>query len=720
MTGALDRVPAGTAVSIGIDIGGTFVDAVVVADGEAVVAAKAPSTPHDPVTGVLDAIDAVAVAAGLDAAGLLGRASAIVHGTTAGLNTLLTRSGAAVGLLATRGHEDAILIGRVHQKVAGLGPEELVRVAELAKPEPLVPRWRIHGIDERIDASGSVVARLDEAGVARAVDALVADGCESIAIAFLWSFRNPAHERRAAKIVRERHPGLPVSVSSDIAPVLGEYERTAATVVNAYLRRSQAAYLQRLDAGLRERGFMGALRMLLSSGGTADVDAVEDRPVQTLRSGPVGGAIAVARLGRRMGLRDLLATDMGGTSFDVALVLDGRPELVDVGLAGRLHLAVPSVDVASIGAGGGSVAWIDPDAGLHVGPGSVGSEPGPACYGRGGTAPTVTDADVVLGRLNPAAVLGGRIRLDLSAAQRALEPLAAALGLDVAATAAGIVQVADAKMADLIRRVTIERGHDVRRLTLVAYGGAAGLHAGAYGFDAGASQVVLPRLASMLSAAGLAVAEPQRAYRRSGPASVPLDTGEVASIFGEVERQARLEMAEGGQDGRSRRDRRGGRTLGRLRIRREIGFRYRRQTHEVAVPLAAGPITTATLERSVERFERAYERIFGPGTGFRAAGIEATSFRVLATAHDAAAETTPSGSPGPLRRRRSPRPVGHRHIRLEDRSGETDVFDGDALRAGDEIDGPAVVDWPTTSALVRPGQRAAVDALGNVHVRQTA
>ena len=708
MTGALDRVPAGTAVSIGIDIGGTFVDAVVVADGEAVVAAKAPSTPHDPVTGVLDAIDAVAAAAGLDAAGLLGRAGAIVHGTTAGLNALLTRSGAAVGLLATRGHEDAILIGRVHQKVAGLGPEELVRVADLAKPEPLVPRWRIRGIDERIDASGVVVARLDEAGVARAVDALVADGCESIAIAFLWSFRNPAHERRAAEIVRERQPGLPVSLSSEIAPVLGEYERTAATVVNAYLRRSQAAYLQRLEVCLRERGFTGALRMLLSSGGTADVEAVEDRPVQTLRSGPVGGALAVARLGRRMGVRDLLATDMGGTSFDVALVLDGRPELVDVALAGRLHLAVPSVDIASIGAGGGSVAWVDPDAGLHVGPGSVGSEPGPACYGRGGTAPTVTDADVVLGRLNPAAVLGGRIHLDLSAAQRALEPLAAALGLDVAATAAGIVQVADAKMADLIRRVTIERGHDVRRLTLVAYGGAAGLHAGAYGFDAGASQVVLPRLASMLSAAGLAVAEPQRAYRRSGPAKVPLDAGEVASIFGEVERQARVEMAQGG------------RTLGRLRIRREIGFRYRRQTHEVAVPLAAGPITTATLERSLERFERAYERIFGPGTGFRAAGIEATSFRVIATTHEAAAETTLSESPGPVRRRRSPRPVGHRHIRLEDRSAETDVFLGDDLRAGDEIDGPAVIDWPTTSALVRPGQRAAVDALGNVHVRRTA
>jgi N-methylhydantoinase A len=695
-------------VSIGIDIGGTFVDAVVVAAGEVLAAAKAPSTPADPVVGVLDAIEAVARTVDVDVAGLLRRSEAIVHGTTVGLNTLLTRTGSAVGLLTTAGHEDALLIGRIHQKVAGLGPEDLIRVADLAKPGPIVPRWRIVGIDERIDAAGRIVAPLDEAGVARAIDALLASDCESIAIAFLWSFRNPVHERRAAEIVRDRHPGLPVSISSDIAPVLGEYERTAATVVNAYLRRTQARYLDRLAAALHERGFGGTLRMLLSSGGTAEASAVEDRPVETLRSGPVGGAIAVAGIGKRLGVRNLLATDMGGTSFDVGLVLDGRPEIADVSLAGRLHLAVPTVDVASIGAGGGSVAWADPDGGLHVGPHSVGADPGPACYGRGGSEPTVTDADVILGRLNPEAALGGRIRLDPAAAERAIEPLAAALRLDVAAAAAGVVRVADAKMADLIRRVTIERGHDPRQLLLVAYGGAAGLHAGAYGFDAGALAVVLPRAGSMLSALGLAIAEPQRAYRRSGPVAVPLDPEEVGAIFGGVEDQARSELGTGGR-------RRGAERP--IRIRREIGFRYRRQTHEVSVPLSAGSITAARLEQSVVRFERAYARIFGPGTGFRAAGIEATSFRVVASVPSSAALLATRSEVG---RPRSPRPAGRRAVEFDGSSAGTDVFDGDRLRSGDTVIGPAVIDWPTTTAVVHPGQRATIDALGHLHLERQA
>jgi N-methylhydantoinase A len=687
-------------LALGIDVGGTFVDCAVLAGAELVASGKAPTTPADPLPGVLNAVVEAATALGLSERALLGRAGSIVHGTTIGLNTLLTGSGARVGLLATRGHEDALLIGRVHQKVAGLRPDELVRVAELSKPAPLVPRWRIRGIDERIDATGAVVAPLDEAGVREAARQLGDDGCDAVAIAFLWSFRNPVHEQRAAELVGETLPGVPISISSDVAPVLGEYERTAATVVNAYLGHAQPRYLERLAAELEERGYRGELGVLLSSGGATTARAAADRPVETLRSGPVGGTVAVARLAGQLGRRDVLATDVGGTSFDVALVLDGRPELADVTVAGRLHLAVPAIEVASIGAGGGSIAWADADGGLHVGPHSAGADPGPVCYGRGGVEPTVTDADLILGRL-PDAVLGGRLVLDRAAAGQAVAALAATLGLEPDATAAGIVAVADARMADLIRRVTLERGHDPRDLVLVAYGGAGGLHAGAYGFDAGVSEVIVPRGASVYSAVGLALADRRRTYQRSGPLVAPLDLAAVRGVFADMERRAAADAPGAG-----------------LAHLREIDFRYRRQTHRVAVQLDSGRLTAHTLARAVKRFELEYERIHGPGTGYRPAGIEATSFRLTAIAR-AATRALPMG-PRTSGRRRRARPASVRRVYIDRWIERVPVLDGERLRPGDIVDGPAVVDVPTTTILVRPGQRATIDPHGHAHLEREA
>jgi N-methylhydantoinase A len=693
--------PGDDAFAVGLDVGGTFVDCAVLSGGRLAAIGKAPTTPADPAIGVLAAVAAAAAELGLTERMLLARAATIVHGTTVGLNTLLTGSGARVGLLATRGHEDALLIGRVHQKVAGLGTDELIRVAELAKPAPLVPRWRVHGIDERIDASGDVVAPLDEAGVARAARLLGDAGCEAVAIGFLWSFRNPVHERRAAAIVREVLPAAPVSISSEVAPVLGEYERIAATVVNAYLAHAQPRYLERLAAALAERGFDGELDVLLSSGGALPARVAADHPVETLRSGPVGGTVAVARLADELGRRDLVATDVGGTSFDVALVIDGRPELADVTLAGQLHLAVPGVDVASIGAGGGSVAWADPDGGLHVGPRSAGADPGPACYGRGGVEPTVTDADLVLGRL-PDAVLGGRLVLDRRAAERAVAALGDGLGLDPIATAAGIAGIADARMADLIRQVTLERGHDPRSLVLVAYGGAGGLHAGGYGFDAGATEVVVPRGASVFSAIGLARADRRRTYQRSGPLVAPLDAAAVRRAFADMERQARADAGRAA-----------------LELVREIDFRYRRQTHRLAVGLEPGRLGPRALAEAVDRFERDYERVYGPGTGYRVAGIEATAFRLTAIVRAAPGPGAPpvANTPGG---RRSARPTAVRRVHVDGWIERTPVFDGEALRAGHVVDGPGVIDFPATTILVRPGQQATIDPNGHAHLARSA
>jgi N-methylhydantoinase A len=688
---------------IGVDVGGTFVDAAVLRDGLTVGVGKALGDPADLGDGVVAALGGAADELGLDVRALLGDTAEIVYGTTVGLNALLTRTGPPVGLVTTRGHEDAILIGRVHQKVAGLGRDRITSVARLAKPEPLVPRWRIRGIDERIDQSGREVVVLDEAGVLDAARALAAEGCRALAIAFLWSFRDDRHERRAAELIRAALPELPLSVSSEVAPVLGEYERVAATVVNAYLLGPHHDSLAALAARLAGLGFAGRLSVAQSSGGV-DPAGVEATPVQALRSGPAAGVEAAIDLGRRLGSPDLVATDVGGTSFDVGLVLDGRAQLRETTIVDQFHLAVPSLDCPSIGAGGGSIAWLDPEGALHVGPRSAGAEPGPACYGRGGTDPTVTDADLLLGRLNPDALLGGRVPLHRRAAERAIGRLAKVLGVSSDVAAAGIVRVADAAMADLVRRVTMERGRDPRTLTMVAYGGAGPLHAGAVAAEVGIRRLAVPRDASVFSALGLARSARGRIVTRSGPVNAPFDAGSIAAFFAAME----LEAAEALR----------GRGAGSTSVRREVDLRYRRQTHQLAIQLDDGPIDDRALGRLLEGFEAEYERRFGAGSAYRAAGIEATMFRVIAeepviVARDGRDEelVTPPERRGGHRESRATRPVWFgRWVEA------TPVHPGPSLQPGDRLAGPAVVDWPSTTLLLHPGDRAEVLRLGDIVV----
>ncbi|HET9457848.1 MAG TPA: hydantoinase/oxoprolinase family protein [Candidatus Limnocylindrales bacterium] len=693
---------AGTAVAltIGLDMGGTFVDCVVAAE-RGLAVGKAPTTRPDPIAGLLDALADAARDAGLSLEELLARAGDLAHGTTLGLNAVLTRNGGTVGLLTTRGHEDALLIGRVHQKVAGLRPQELTRASQLRKPEPLVPRWRIRGIDERIDADGREVVELDEAGVAEATRDLVAAGCDAIAITFLWSFRAPAHERRAAAIAAETCPGVPIVVSSDVAPVLGEYERSAATVVDAFLVRPFGGYVTRLGAELRRLGFSGNLWLMGMTGGLSPAAVAASRPVETLRSGPVGGTVAGGRVGARLGRQGVITADMGGTSFDVGLIVDGRPETVGQTIVGQLHLAVPAVDVRSIGAGGGSIAWLDEQGGLHVGPRSAGAQPGPACYGQGGTEPTVTDADVVLGRLDPGAVLANRIPIDADAARSAIDRLADRLGVDPVAAAAGIVDVADAQMADLVRTMTVERGHDPRDFLLVVFGGAGPLHVGRFASDVGVLEAVVPPAASVLSALGLAVAEYRRTYRRSRRMSAPPDPAIVHAIFEELENRAVADFRATGLTGEPT-------------VERWVELRYRRQTHQLRVPVPSIERGAASLGGLVTAFEERYARTYGAGTGYAAAGIEATTFGLDLSSPrrheqgDGTAEAVSvSGTTAPAARRR---------VYFESWI-DTPVYGGDSLRRGIEIQGPAVVDWPTTTLVIHPDQSVGIGPAGDVHLR---
>jgi N-methylhydantoinase A len=683
--------------TIGIDMGGTFVDCVArFADGTT-IDRKAATTPDDPVDGILAALRSVAEAAGQDLPTLLGEAETIVHGTTLGLNAIIARTGGRVGLLTTRGHEDALAIGRVHQKVAGLRPEELTRPSELRKPAPLVPRTDIAGIDERIDANGQVVVPLDEAGVVRAAMALAHDGCAAIAISFLWGHAWPDHELRAAVLVASALPEIPVARSSEIAPILGEYERTAATVVDAALREPFGRYLDRLGSTLRAEGASARLWVMGMVGGVIPWEEAAARPVETLRSGPVGGVVASADLGRRLGRPSLIATDMGGTSFDLGLLVDGEPIQADQTLVGQFHVAVPSVEIRSIGAGGGSIAWLD-DTGMHVGPRSAGAMPGPACYGRGGTKPTVTDADLVLGRLADGQLLGGEIRLDAAAAAAAIEPLARRLGLGTDETAAGIVDVADAEMANLIRTTTLERGHDPRRFSLVAFGGAGPLHVGGYASALGIEEALIPPSASVLSALGLATADHRRTYRRSLRRRLPVDPGELSEVLATLEREAEADLARSG-------------VVARLETRAWAAMRYRRQTHVVRTPVERGPDGAIDAAVLGPVFETRFEGAFGPGTGYAAAGIE-----IVTVGLDAVARRPGHADAPPHTAKRTNAPPITRSVWFGGWQ-ETAILDGDTLEAGATVDGPAIVGWGATSVVVAPGRSVTLDREGVLHLR---
>src|SRR5581483_9870107 len=402
-----------TTYRIGVDTGGTFTDCIVVDDDGNVTAAKAASTPQDFSVGVMDSVARAAQRLGLSAEQLLAQTTRFGHGTTVATNALITHTGARTGILTTRGHEDALFMGRIKQKIAGLDEDQIHDFLLHDKAVPgIVPRKLIKGLNERVDHKGAVIVAMNDDEVRRLAGELVGAGCEAIAISLLWSFLNPSHERRARDIVREAYPNVTVSISCEISPVLGEYERTASTMVNAYLTKKVDGYIGALADRLRKAGFKHQLMVMLSNGGVTPAEDARRRAAYLLASGPAGGVIGARNLGQILGYQNVLTTDVGGTSFDVGLVVDGQPEYAREPVFDKYHVSFPMIDVVSIGSGGGSIAWIDKSGFLKVGPQSAGAEPGPACYGRGGTEPTVTDANVVLGRIDPNYFLGGTWKLD--------------------------------------------------------------------------------------------------------------------------------------------------------------------------------------------------------------------------------------------------------------------------------------------------------------------
>jgi N-methylhydantoinase A len=690
---------------IGVDTGGTFTDCVVVDDDGNVTAAKAASTPQDFSIGVMESVATAAKALGLTAERLLAETARFGHGTTVATNALITHTGARTGVLTTRGHEDALFMGRIKQKIAGLDEDQIHDFLLHDKAVPgIVPRKLVKGLNERVDHKGAVIVALNDDEVRRLAGELVDAGCEAIAISLIWSFMNPAHERRARDIVREAHPKVAVSISSEISPVLGEYERTASTMVNAYLTKKVDGYIGALAERLREAGFKHQLQVMLSNGGVAPSEDARRRAAYLLASGPAAGVIGARNLGQILGYPHVLTTDVGGTSFDVGLVVDGQPEYAREPLFDKYHVSFPMIDVVSIGSGGGSIAWIDPSGFLKVGPQSAGAEPGPACYGRGGTEPTVTDANVVLGRIDPNYFLGGAWTLHKDLAANAIrERVAEPLGLSLEEAAIGIIDILDARMADLVRRVTIGRGLDPRNFALFAIGGAGPLHVGAYARDVGVKAVVVPTYASEFSALAIATSEMLVVNKVSSPMVGPFDAAAVREVFVRLEKEAVEQLRHAGAVTNG---------TGDLSMLRSVDMKYKGQVHDVSVPVPPGEYTAASAVAMADRFHERYESRYGKGTTNKNAPIEAMSFEVRVAAKGRALrlakERLASGAASPTR--------GERAVYFRETKGftTTPIFDRDALAPGQQIAGPAVIEAPDTTMLVRPGQSVRLDEYRNL------
>ncbi len=692
---------------VGVDIGGTFTDCVVVSERGRITIGKALSTPDDFAQGAVNALRDAANNLGLpDEAAILGATRLFFHACTVGDNTLITRAGAKTGLITTKGFADTLLMmrGRITE---GMTEAEADHLAALSKPEPFVPRRLTDEVYERIDYKGAEIIPLTVTEAENAVKRLADKGVESIAICLLWSVLNDSHEKLLGDVVQRKYPQLFFTLSNDVAPFVGEYERMVTTVFNAYIGPKITAYLNNLDRTLRAKGLGREPLIMQAYGGVLGMQATQKNAVGAIESGPAAGVVGSHFLGRLIGENNVLATDMGGTTFKVSVIRDGQIERDYKPVFMRYNILSPKIWVESIGAGGGSIAWIDEEMGLlKVGPEGAGAKPGPVCYGLGGTEPTVSDANLVLGYLNENYFLGGRMKLDKDRAVKAIrEKIAAPLGLSESEAASGIFRIATAHMSDLIRKATVERGYDPRAFVMFAYGGAAPIHASRYAAQLGVKKVIVPVTASVHGATGLISSDVVYEYGKSDHLVVPADVARVNQNFAAMVQQALNDLhAAGFADGD-------------IEITRSVDIRYRYQVHELNVPFEAGsaPIAAAQMEKLYDRFDELYEQSYGKGSAYREAGKEIITCRVTGVGalpkpeleRQTMGETNPQAA---LK--------GRRDVYFEEygKFTPTPIYDFDRLSAGAEIPGAAIIETPVTTIVVGPKDRAVVDGLRNVVV----
>jgi N-methylhydantoinase A len=679
------------AAAIAIDVGGTFTD-VTLLDRESglIWNAKTPSTPDDPSVAFMTGIDEATALAKL-APGALAH---VFHGTTVATNLILESKGAVAALLTTEGFKHVLEIGR----------HDIPRKANMyswIKPRRPVPPERIYEVAGRLDPAGAEIAPLDETQVRAAARAIGAGGVSAIAICFLHAYADGRHERRAREILLEEIPGAMVSISSEVLPVFREYERSMATILNVYVMPAVSTYVARLEQRLAEHSIRAPLLLMKSDGGVAGADTMRRTPVQSALSGPAAGVMGALFMGELAGFKDLITIDIGGTSADICLIKSGEPRMTVEGRIGEWPLNLPMIDINTIGAGGGSIARVSPAGALTVGPESAGAVPGPVCYLRGGTEPTVTDANLVLGRLTPT-LLDGRIRLDQDAAARAIETrIGRPLGLDRARAARGVLSIVDNNMVGAIRVVSVERGHDPRDFVLLPFGGAGPLHGTSLARLLGIKTILVPPSPGVLSALGLLVASVKSEFARTALQRPPkYDLSGMARVFGELQREAEtwLEHEHVPVANRS--------------TRWQASLRYLHQGFELTVPWGGSEVTEAAVERTIGAFHALHEQLYTfsqPDTP-----VEVVTLRVTAEG----AMPRPAIPKLPKAADLADAEVGKQSVDFDGEMRPTPVYDRARLGAGATIEGPAILSQLDSTTVLFPGQTAEVHTYGSLIVRE--
>ncbi|MFO7558241.1 MAG: hydantoinase/oxoprolinase family protein [Desulfobacterales bacterium] len=687
---------------IGIDVGGTFTDLVYTGGDGLNHVVKTPTTSENQAKGVLFGLEKLASLENLSIRELLKRTDIIIHGTTVVTNTMLEFKGARTGLITTSGFRDDIELRR--------GYKERIFNPRYPAPVPIVQRRYRHTVNERIDRDGKVLIPLDDNEVIAVVRKLKEAGIESIGVCLFFGFLNPVHEKRIAEIIRQEHPDALVSLSHEVLPQIREFERVSTTLVNAYTAPRLKKYLESLESELQGLGFEKEFFVMLSSGGIMNADYAAKYPVYSLLSGPAGGVVACSQLiGELLDEPDLITVDMGGTSYDVSLIRGGKPTATSNYWFSRYRVAVPMLDIHTIGTGGGSIAWVDSGGALQVGPRSAGAEPGPVCYGKGGTEPTVTDANLLLGYLNPDYFLGGEIRLEKGLAEKAIqEKVARPLGFDTIQAAYGISRIVNNNMANGIRVVSVQRGYDPRDFVLVAFGGNGAVHAGIQARDLGIRKVIVPRIATAFSARGMLssniVINKVRTYMGR---SDDYDLDAVNSLFSAMQAEVKQEMPDsGGKDTEF---------MGSFENRYYVDMHYKGETHEITVPLGShdGAVRDSDIDGALNAFHSAHETLHTFANPDSPAYFMNLRIETIIHTDKPPVDRLELSDEDPSSALKS-----RRNVYFEEENGfiEIPIYNGSLVSCGNVLKGPCVIEEPATTIVVYPGQAARLTEFGNYEI----
>ena len=695
---------------VGVDIGGTFTDCVIIDDHGRVTTAKVPSTPADFSNGMVHAVRNGAESLGLTLEALCGSTKLLTHGTTVGTNAVIQKKGAKVGLITTKGHNDVIHIMRGSRGLSGRDLDKVVHFPESSKPTPLIPKSLIVGVSERVDCFGNVVVSLNQIEAEAAVEGLLKQGVDAIAVCFLWSFKYPDHERLMREIITNKAPDMFVTCSSELVPKWGEYERTTAVALNAYVGPVTSKYLRKLDSEFKNYGYMNPMQITQCGGGTISVKRAMEAPLLTLDSGPVSGVTGSKYLSDLTGYKNVITTDMGGTSFDVGLIWDGDPAFTYVSNVNQYEYFLPKVDIQAVGNGGGSLVRVDPTTGsLRVGPDSAGAVPGPVCYDQGGKIPTVTDAALVLGYIAAETFANGTIQLNKEKSEAAIGSIGKQLGLGLMETAAGIVKISEFQMADLIRRMTIQKGFDPRDFILFAFGGAGPMHAGIFAFELGVQKVIVPQgnIASTWCGFGAASADVLHIVEQVEIMVSPFEPEMINDRFQALRDRVHQQLEE---EGIPRVDQ---------AIQLSLDMRHKGQINEVEISVKSEYLEVDDLKRLQEQFFENYELIYGKGASLPWARLEAVTFRVRASAETLKPDVQRSRE---LTSVIDDDALGSERLVYWSEPAElinTSTYVGEKLKPGNQIIGPAVIETSNTTVVVHPGRTANVDPFGNFEITLT-